>query len=150
MTKIYITSFSQFWNSLLHICPALLHSPWNSFAYSRYACHYVVMTMPRSTSVVNNDPEDKPSVFRNVSKKASAYHSRVPYLRKIPFSAIAIIITLIAINLLVWAAVGIVLVCISALFRLINQRQLMLLDSIGILLSSPQSSCPTPWDFVMP
>lgn len=38
------------------------------------------------------------------------YHSRIPYLRRLPFPAIAIILTLIMVNLLVWAAVGIVLV----------------------------------------
>jgi hypothetical protein len=36
--------------------------------------------------------------------------SRVPYLSKLPFPAIAIIVTLIVVNLLTWAAVGIVLV----------------------------------------
>lgn len=37
------------------------------------------------------------------------YHSRVPYLNKLPFPAIAIIVTLIIVNLFVWAGVGIVL-----------------------------------------
>jgi high-affinity nickel-transport protein len=62
-------------------------------------------------SVRNHDvPDDKPSFFSNASRKALEYHSRVPYLSKLPFPAIAIIVTLIAINLLVWAAVGVVLV----------------------------------------
>ncbi|KAL6704857.1 hypothetical protein ACN47E_007540 [Coniothyrium glycines] len=51
----------------------------------------------------------KPSYFHQVSKKASTYHSHIPYLRKLPFRAIAIIVILVVINLLVWAAVGIVL-----------------------------------------
>ncbi|KAH7374292.1 high-affinity nickel-transport protein-domain-containing protein [Pyrenochaeta sp. MPI-SDFR-AT-0127] len=55
------------------------------------------------------DPEAKHSFLHNVSNKASMYHARVPYLRKLPFAAIVIIATLIVINLLVWAAVGIVL-----------------------------------------
>jgi high-affinity nickel-transport protein len=42
--------------------------------------------------------------------KASHYHARTPYLHNLPFPAIAIIVTLIVVNLLVWAAVGIVLV----------------------------------------
>lgn len=45
----------------------------------------------------------------NLLTKASTYHSRIPYLRKLPFSAIAIILTLILINILIWAAVAIVL-----------------------------------------
>jgi high-affinity nickel-transport protein len=50
------------------------------------------------------------SMLKNWSNKASTYHARVPYLSRLPFAALAIIITLIVVNLLVWAAVGIVLV----------------------------------------
>ncbi|KAF2638609.1 NicO-domain-containing protein [Massarina eburnea CBS 473.64] len=49
------------------------------------------------------------SIFNIWTSKASTYHSRVPYLRKLPFAALAIIITLIIVNLLVWVGVGIVL-----------------------------------------
>jgi hypothetical protein len=38
------------------------------------------------------------SVLKKWTNKASTYHSRLPYLRKLPFSALAIIITLIVIN----------------------------------------------------
>jgi high-affinity nickel-transport protein len=62
-------------------------------------------------SIMVDEPSAKPSFFRNVSNKASYYHSRVPYLQRLPFPAIAIIATLIVVNILVWAAVGIVLVC---------------------------------------
>lgn len=68
------------------------------------------MVNSRPPSIAAADPENKPSFFGNVSAKASNYHARVPYLRKLPFAAIAIIATLIIINALVWAAVGIVLV----------------------------------------
>jgi len=69
------------------------------------------MAISPTASVRNHDvPTDKPSFFRNASRKASEYHSRVPYLSKLPFPAIAIIVTLIIVNLLVWAAVGVVLV----------------------------------------
>jgi high-affinity nickel-transport protein len=57
-----------------------------------------------------NVEEGKPSFFKKVSNKASTYHARVPYLQKLPFSALAIILTLIFINLVVWAAIAIVLV----------------------------------------
>jgi antibiotic biosynthesis monooxygenase (ABM) superfamily enzyme len=60
--------------------------------------------------MVINEPHGKSSFFHNASNKASEYHSRVPYLRRLPFPVIAIIVTLILVNLLVWAAVGIVLV----------------------------------------
>lgn len=54
--------------------------------------------------------ESKASPFVKLSNKASMYHAQVPYLNKVPGSAIAIIITLILVNALVWAAVGVVLV----------------------------------------
>ncbi|KAH7558819.1 high affinity nickel transport protein nic1 [Bipolaris maydis] len=57
----------------------------------------------------SGDPESQSSFFRSASKKATEYHSQTPYLRRLPFPAIAIIVTLIVVNLLVWAAVGIVL-----------------------------------------
>ncbi|EUC47990.1 hypothetical protein COCMIDRAFT_88520 [Bipolaris oryzae ATCC 44560] len=57
----------------------------------------------------SGDPESQSSFFRKASKKATEYHSQTPYLRRLPFPAIAIIVTLIVVNLLVWAAVGIVL-----------------------------------------
>ncbi|KAF2277922.1 3-oxoacyl-synth [Westerdykella ornata] len=53
--------------------------------------------------------DGKPSLIDSLSNKASTYHSRVPYLRKLPFPAIAIIVTLILVNVVVWAVVGVVL-----------------------------------------
>lgn len=58
--------------------------------------------------------DDKVTFLRNVSKKAKMYHGRVPYLRRLPFSAIAVIFLVALANAVVWVAVGIVLVsCIS-------------------------------------
>lgn len=54
--------------------------------------------------------EDKVSFLGNVSKKAAMYHGRVPYLRRLPFPALAIIILIALVNAAVWVAVGIVLV----------------------------------------
>jgi len=69
------------------------------------------MATSPAPSLRNSDASNaKPSIFHNVSNKASAYHARVPYLSKLPFPAIAIIVTLIVVNLVVWAAVGVVLV----------------------------------------
>lgn len=68
------------------------------------------MTTSRAPSHAGSDPENKPSFLRNASNKASEYHAQIPYLRRLPFAVISIIITLIFVNLLVWAAVGVVLV----------------------------------------
>ncbi|OMP85792.1 High-affinity nickel transport protein nic1 [Diplodia seriata] len=54
--------------------------------------------------------EDKITFLGNVSKKAEMYHGRVPYLRRLPFPALAIIILIAVVNAAVWVAVGIVLV----------------------------------------
>jgi high-affinity nickel-transport protein len=73
-----------------------------------------MMANSRPPSIVSADaPDRKPSFFHKVSTKASRYHARVPYLQKLPFPVIAIIAPLIVVNLLVWAAVGIVLVCLT-------------------------------------
>jgi high-affinity nickel-transport protein len=66
--------------------------------------------LPPSSEETLNAEEGKPSIFTKLSSKASTYHARVPYLQKLPFSALAIILTLIFINLVVWAAIAIVLV----------------------------------------
>ncbi|KAF2456475.1 high-affinity nickel-transport protein-domain-containing protein [Lineolata rhizophorae] len=55
------------------------------------------------------DEEDRPGFFGNVSYKAALYHERVPGVRKLPFPAVAVIIALIAVNVIVWAAVGVIL-----------------------------------------
>ena len=62
----------------------------------------------RSLSETSQDAET--TTFKSWSNKASNYHARVPYLNKLPFPALAIIVTLITVNILVWVAVGIVLV----------------------------------------
>ena len=54
--------------------------------------------------------DDKPSFLKSLSSKAAVYHGRVPYISKLPFPAVAIIIVIAVVNVLVWAAVGIVLV----------------------------------------
>jgi high-affinity nickel-transport protein len=47
--------------------------------------------------------------MHRIRKKAIAYHEQIPYLRRLPGSAIAIILLLILVNLLVWTACAIVL-----------------------------------------
>jgi high-affinity nickel-transport protein len=83
------------------------------------------MATSRPMSISGCDAQNKPSFLRNASNKASTYHATIPYLRKLPFAAIAIIIALIAVNLLVWTAVGIVLVRHEAEFE---KRRLCILN----------------------
>jgi high-affinity nickel-transport protein len=64
-----------------------------------------------ATRTPSDVSEGNPSFFRKASDKASEYHSRISYISRLPFPAIAIIVTLVVVNLLVWAAVGVVLVC---------------------------------------
>lgn len=47
-----------------------------------------------------------------LTRQASAFHEKVPGVKKLPFSAVAIIVILILVNVAVWVAAGIVLVCI--------------------------------------
>lgn len=42
--------------------------------------------------------------------KVEALHGRVPGIRKLPFRAVAVIVSLVVVNTVVWVAVGIVLV----------------------------------------
>ena len=91
------------------------------------------MATPHPSSIAGSDAEGKPSFFRHASNKVSTYHAQTPYLRRLPFPVIAIIITLITVNLLVWAAVAIVLVCKEVEFKSCNSDILMVC-SIGIQL----------------
>ncbi|KAL1650892.1 hypothetical protein SLS58_001011 [Diplodia intermedia] len=68
-------------------------------------------------------PEDKITFLGNVSKKAEMYHGRVPYLRRLPFPALAIIILIAVVNAAVWVAVGIVLAIDLMTRRLIAAGQ---------------------------
>ena len=50
------------------------------------------------------------SVRQSVRKRAELYHGRTPGVRKMPLPAVSITIGLVFVNVLVWVAVGIVLV----------------------------------------
>jgi high-affinity nickel-transport protein len=58
-----------------------------------------------------NVDQSRRSWFKAVSVKATDTHARVPGLKKLPFPAFAIIVFLIFVNIAVWVAAGIVLVC---------------------------------------
>ena len=73
-----------------------------------------VSTMPSASSAeeqlltANRDTKPRWSII----EKAERSHRRVPGLRKIPLPALAIIFVIALINILVWVAVGIVLVSV--------------------------------------
>jgi high-affinity nickel-transport protein len=56
-----------------------------------------------------HDPESVPNRLDKLRAQAEFYHERIPFIRRLPGSAIAIILLIAAINLLVWVACGIVL-----------------------------------------
>lgn len=54
--------------------------------------------------------EERHTLYRTLTAKATEYHDKVPGIRKLPFPAVAIIVMLIVVNICVWIAAGIVLV----------------------------------------
>lgn len=53
--------------------------------------------------------ETQQPLLRRMRKKATTYHEQIPYLRRLPGSAIAIILFLVLVNLIVWIACAVVL-----------------------------------------
>ncbi|EON64367.1 hypothetical protein W97_03598 [Coniosporium apollinis CBS 100218] len=53
--------------------------------------------------------DEERSFLKKATDRAVVYHGRVPYLSKLPFRAVAIIVALVVVNLVVWAATGVVL-----------------------------------------
>lgn len=53
------------------------------------------------------------------TSKATIYHERIPGIRKLPFSVVAIILLILSINIIVWAVVGVVLVSYSLMQLLV-------------------------------
>ncbi|KAF7194527.1 High-affinity nickel transport protein nic1 [Pseudocercospora fuligena] len=51
----------------------------------------------------------KSPLLRKLQSQADAYHQRIPWIRKLPGPAIAIILLLVFVQIIVWIAVGIVL-----------------------------------------
>jgi high-affinity nickel-transport protein len=53
--------------------------------------------------------ETQSPVLQRMRKQATTYHEKIPYLRKLPGSALAIVLFLVLVNLLIWTACAIVL-----------------------------------------
>jgi hypothetical protein len=67
----------------------------------------------RYTSSMEEQPEaPTPNLTtkNDFTSKAAIYHERIPGIRKLPFSVVAIILLILSINIIVWAVVGVVLV----------------------------------------
>jgi high-affinity nickel-transport protein len=50
------------------------------------------------------------AIYLRLKNKGKQCHAKIPVLKRLPFPSIAIVSLLVVINLLVWIAVGIVLV----------------------------------------
>ena len=55
------------------------------------------------------EPGNRPNTLKKLRAKAELYHERLPFIRRLPGPAIAIILLIAVVNLLVWTASGIVL-----------------------------------------
>ncbi len=72
----------------------------------------ITVTMDSPTACAIEISDEERSFLRKATDKAATYHGRVPYLSKLPFPAVSIITTLVVVNIVVWAAVGVVLASI--------------------------------------
>lgn len=73
--------------------------------------------MPSTPSLVPMESNENPELLpwtKHLHRKASRVHSKVPYINKLPFSAVAIIVLLILINIAAW------IVAIIALVRFVQ------------------------------
>lgn len=71
----------------------------------------ITVTMDSSTPTpyAAGISDEERSFLKKATDRAVVYHGRVPYLSKLPFRAVAIIVALVLVNLVVWAATGVVL-----------------------------------------
>jgi hypothetical protein len=54
--------------------------------------------------------DDSEAAPPGISERIAQYHARIPYLGKMPFRVVSIILILIMVNLVAWAAIAVVLV----------------------------------------
>lgn len=75
--------------------------------------HFVIEFIDLHKAMNSSETEDgqpqEATLLNKVKSKAEAYHQKTPLFRKLPGSAIAIVLLIAAINVLVWTACGIVL-----------------------------------------
>lgn len=69
------------------------------------------MSSPAEPLMVGPENEgNQNAIYLRLKSKGKHYHAKIPVLKRLPFPSIAIISLLVLVNLLVWIAVGIVLV----------------------------------------
>ncbi|KAF2086399.1 NicO-domain-containing protein [Saccharata proteae CBS 121410] len=79
-------------------------------------------------------PAEDISLLKSFSAKAATCHARVPYLRRLPFSAVAIIMCIAFVNALCWVAVGIVpLISTAVLAYTLGLRHALDADHISAI-----------------
>ena len=61
------------------------------------------------SSALEDDQAQRTTLLKKIKSKAEVYHQKTPLFRKLPGSAIAIVVLIAAVNVLVWTACGIVL-----------------------------------------
>ncbi|KAF2218885.1 high-affinity nickel-transport protein-domain-containing protein [Elsinoe ampelina] len=66
-------------------------------------------TVSEPLMVGDEDIEGKPTLIKRLLAKSKPHHERIPYLRRLPLPAIAIVALLVVVNLAVWVAAGIIL-----------------------------------------
>lgn len=64
--------------------------------------------LPSPAAIDGVVPKNGP--LRRLRHKGQSFHQRIPLLKTLPFSAVAIITFLIFVNMAVWAVVGVILV----------------------------------------
>ena len=71
-------------------------------------------TLQRDGTETTYGANSKISLLQDWTKRSKIYHDRIPYVNKLPFAAIAVIVSVGCVNAIVWAAVGVVLVSASS------------------------------------
>ena len=77
-----------------------------------------------------------------IETRAKAYHAKTPILSKLPFRAISIIIGVALINVLIWIAIGVVIVRISSKYHrfVAPDRHSIALSSVCTTISIQSSA----------
>jgi hypothetical protein len=66
--------------------------------------------MDSEALLLESTPTQDTPPKNSLASKAALYHERIPIIRRLPLSVIGVIVTVLFVNIVVWAGVGIVLV----------------------------------------
>lgn len=93
-----------------HLYPILAHDRGLCIRTVSFLEFYPAME-ERPLTIGRSSPRSK------LIDKAAFYHHRIPLLKTLPFNAVFVIVFLIFVNIIIWIAVGIVLVSKVILYR---------------------------------